>query len=90
LKNDNIKESIFNSIKSIKKKLIHNLHEQAKTYLETIFEQIKNNSMQIDREADTTETLVSIMSEIKNARNKEYEMKLEIAPIQDMYKLIDK
>lgn len=46
--------------------------------------------MQIDRDADTTETLVSIMSEIKNARNKEYEMKLEIAPIQDMYKLIDK
>jgi len=31
LKNDNIKESIYNSIKSIKKKLIHNLHEQAKT-----------------------------------------------------------
>jgi len=43
----------------------------------------------IDRESDSTETLVNIMSEIKNVRNKEYEMKLVIAPIQDMYKLID-
>lgn len=71
LQNEHIKDSIYNAIRSIKKKLIHNLHEQAKTSLETIFEQIKNNSMQIDRESDSTETLVSIMTEIKNARNKE-------------------
>jgi len=44
----------------------------------------------IDLESDSTETLVSIMSEIKSVRNKEYEMKLVIAPIQDMYKLVDK
>jgi len=30
------------------------------------------------------------MVEIKSVRNKEYEMKLIIAPIQDMYKLIDR
>lgn len=35
LKNETIKDSIWNAIKSIKKKLIHNLHEQAKTSLET-------------------------------------------------------
>jgi dynein heavy chain len=89
LKNESIKESIRNSIKSIKKKIIHNLHEQAKSSLETQYESIKNQIMMIDRESDSTETLVSIMNEIKNVRNKEYEMKLTIAPIQDMYKLID-
>jgi len=40
--------------------------------------------MMIDRESDSTETLVSIMGEIKNVRNKEYEMKLIITPIQEM------
>lgn len=90
LKNEFIKDSIWNAIKNIKKKLIHNLHEQAKSSLETQYESIKNQLMMIDRESDSTETLVSIMSEIKNVRNKEYEMKLIITPIQEMYKLIDK
>jgi len=90
LKNEFIKESISDAIKNIKKKLIHNLHEQAKSSLETVYESIKNQLMMIDRESDSTETLVSIMVEIKSVRNKEYEMKLIIAPIQDMYKLIDR
>jgi len=35
LKNEIIKECIWNALTSIKKKLIHNLHDQAKSSLET-------------------------------------------------------
>lgn len=33
--------------------------------------------------------LVEIMEEIRVVRGQEYEMRLELAPVRDMYKLID-
>jgi hypothetical protein len=71
LKNEIIKNTINETIMNIKKKMIHNLHEMCKSSLETQFESIKNQSMQIDRESDSTETLVNIMSEIKSVRSRE-------------------
>jgi hypothetical protein len=89
LNNDNIKTSIDNALMTIKKKLCQNLHDQSKSDLETITEKIKTMSMSIDRPHDDIEALVGIMEEISKVRGQEYEMRLELAPVREMYSLID-
>lgn len=89
LNNDNIKESINNALMTIKKKLCQNLHDQSKSDLESITEKINTMSMRIDPEHDDIESLVSIMEEIAKVRDQEYEMRLELAPVREMYSLID-
>jgi len=74
---------------TIKKKLCQNLHDQAKSDLENLTEKIKTMSMSIDRPHENIEDLVGIMEEIAKVREQEYEMRLELAPVREMYGLID-
>lgn len=89
LKNEYIKDSIHTALQTIKRKLCQNLHDQAKGDLENITEKIKTMSMSIDRPHDNIEDLVGIMEEISKVREQEYEMRLELAPVREMYSLID-
>jgi len=84
LNNENIMKSIKDAINTIKKILCQNLHEQAKSDLESLTERIKTMSMSIDRGHNGIEALVGIMEEIGKVRDQEYEMRLELAPVREM------
>lgn len=84
LNNENIMKSIKDAINTIKKILCQNLHEQAKSDLESLTERIKTMSMSIDRGHNDIEALVGIMEEIGKVRDQEYEMRLELAPVREM------
>ena len=70
-KNEFIKESIDNALMTIKRKLCLNLHDQAKSDLESLTEKIKTMSMSIDRPHEGIEDLVGIMEEIAKVREQE-------------------
>merc|ERR1711904_37567 len=64
------------------------LHNKAKTELESVWDEMKQISNNVNKSADSIDLLVTIMKEIKSIRKRELEMEYNIKPILEMYKLL--
>jgi dynein heavy chain len=66
-----------------------NLHERAKTELDRLTEYIRSTGGKLHRKIDDLDSLRFMINILKEVRDKESSMEMEINPIMDMYQLLE-
>jgi dynein heavy chain len=65
------------------------LHYEAMTRMEELSDYIKNAMKRLNREVTNLNTLRLVMDELKEIREKEAGIEMEIGPVMDMYKMLE-
>ena len=89
LRTVSIKSQLRSECNRWKVKFSDNLHVQAKTKLEALTEFIRMTNGKVVREVVDLDTLRFIMKLLSDVRDREASMEMEIAPIMDMYRMLE-
>jgi dynein heavy chain len=89
LKTSNIKEGLKDYVKRWKSTFSKDLHKRARTKLENIFEYINQTKAKLQKEVTGIDTLRYVMQTLREVRQKEGEIELELKPIMEMYNILD-
>jgi len=89
LKTELIKEGLIKYAQKWKYVFSRDLHKRAKSQLEYIFEYISQTTAKLEKEVNGIDTLGYVMRTMKEVRQKEGEIELELKPLLDMYNILD-
>ena len=89
LKTDLIKEGLIEYAQHWKFIFSRDLHKRAKASLENVFEYISQTQAKLEKEVTGIDTLRYVMNALKEVRQKEGEIELEMKPLLDMYNILD-
>ena len=90
LMTEKLKDRLKEYSKMWKMAFTKDLHKRAKHRLESLFDYIKTTTNKLAKDVTTIDSLRFVMSTLKQIREKESEIELEIRPIEAMYALLDK
>lgn len=90
LKTQRLKERLKEYLKSWKEAFTRDLHKRARARLETLNDYIKTTSNKLTKDVSSIDSLRFVMMTLRQIREKESEIDLEIGPIEAMYTLLDK
>lgn len=89
LRTQTIKEGLKDYVHNWKGVFARDLHKRAKSRLDNIFEYINQTQAKLSKEVTGIDTLRYVMQNMKEVRQKEGEIELEIKPIMEMYNILD-
>jgi dynein heavy chain len=89
LNTKDIKDTLTGECKRWKLKFSDNLHSKAKAQLDNLSEFMRLTEGKIKREVTDLDSLGVIMKELKNIRDRESSMEMEIQPMETMYRMLD-
>ena len=89
LRTQTIKEGLKEYVHNWKAVFAKDLHKRAKARLDAIFDYINLTHSKLNKKAGGIENLHEVMLNMKEVRQKEGEIELEIKPIMDMYNILD-
>lgn len=83
-----LKDKLKEVIATFRSSFVRELHNKAKTKLETIWDELKQISNNVNKSPDSIDNLVNIMKEIRHIVKMEMEMDDKIKPVLEMYRLL--
>jgi dynein heavy chain len=89
LRTDTIKANLIDFVGKWKTGFAKDLHKRARTKLDNIFEYISQTTNKLGKEVTGIDTLRYIMTTLKEVRQKEGEIELELKPLLEMYDILD-
>eukprot|EP00741_Cyanophora_paradoxa_P017811 tig00021017_g17202.t1 len=85
-----LKNSLRAEATAWKAQYAKNLHSQAKEDLEAFMEYIKETQMKLGRQIQDLEDVRIVMGILKEVRERESEIDMQVGPIEEMYQLLHK
>eukprot|EP01029_Cantina_marsupialis_P009141 TRINITY_DN2137_c0_g3_i1.p1 TRINITY_DN2137_c0_g3~~TRINITY_DN2137_c0_g3_i1.p1 ORF type:complete len:3476 (-),score=1129.85 TRINITY_DN2137_c0_g3_i1:3796-14223(-) len=89
LNSKNIKLQLTGECRQWKVQYSQRIHEQARGLLQGLLEYIKVTTKKLEQEVDSLEALRRMMDVLREIRQRESAVEMEIVPILDMYQMLD-
>lgn len=89
LNTENLKLQLRNELRLWKVLYSNKVHQQAKERMYNLFEYIRVTNGKLNLEVQSLETLRYVMNVLKEIREKESSIDMDISPIVDMYQILD-
>ena len=85
----NIKLGLKDYVNKWKNAFSRELHKRARTKLENVLEYVNQTKTKMQKEVSGIDTLRYVMQTLREIRQKEGEIELELKPIKDMYQILE-
>lgn len=89
LNTKNLKLQLRNECRSWKVQYSDKVHNQAREQMLALFEYMRSTQAQLKRDVDSIDSLRSVMAVLREVRERESSIEMEIMPILDMYQMLE-
>lgn len=89
LNTSNLKLQLRNECRQWKVQYSDRVHQQAKGLMEELHEYMRTTTVRLGREVDSLDALRFVMQTLKEVRERESSIEMEIVPILDMYNMLE-
>ena len=89
LNTKNLKLQLRNECRSWKVQYSNKVHNQARDQMLALFEYMRSTQAKLKRDVDSIDSLRSVMAVLREVRERESSIEMEIMPILDMYQMLE-